>query len=204
MASGDGTPRTYEISTETATGAAHGRLLVQEIEDDAGITTALDYINQQDDTLDIYFTSSLSAGEITALDTLVGNHQGTETKQEFQFWEENTAETTTAETWQEKMSRTAAALAGGSFLLSWYCELKVTPTDALNSLAAMRFLVDSNVKGSAQTSAEGWVAFSGWDRYVADEGETPTLSLEIRRDPTVGGDDTIEIRKMKLGFQYVG
>ena len=61
MASGDGTPRTYTISTETATGKVNHRLLRKEINDDPGVTTAVDHMNSGGDTLDIFFVSRLGS-----------------------------------------------------------------------------------------------------------------------------------------------
>ena len=203
MASGDGTPRTYAISTETANGAVNGTALKDEIEADAGITTALDYINTAGDVLDIYFVAALGAGEITALDAVVAAHQGVATVTGFQFWEANSAVTTTAQTWQQAMERTAAAMSAGVYILTWRFELRLNPTGPVNSKAAGRFSIDGNIKGNTVTVEDDWVSFSGWDRFVAAEGETPVLELEIRRDPTVGGNDTVEIRKMKLGVEYM-
>lgn len=127
------------------------------------------------------------------------------TTHEFQFWELNPADTTTSETWDEKMSRTAEKMSAGTYRLTWYFELKITLTGPLNSNAQARFLVDGNVKGSAnlREDTEEWHAFSGWDRYIATSGEQPVLSLEIQRNPAEGGNDTIEIRKMKLGIEYM-
>lgn len=201
MASGDGTPRTYSIATETANGVVNGTLLKDEIEADAGITTALSHINTAGDVLDIYFTAALGAPEITALDAVVLAHQGTSTVAGFQFWEDNSAFATTAQTWQTAMSRTASALGNGVYILTWRFELRLDPTGPVNSKAAGRFAIDGNIKGNTVTVENDWVSFSGWDRFVAAEGETPVLELEVRRDPTVGGNDTVEIRKMKMGIQ---
>jgi hypothetical protein len=207
MPSGDGTPRIYSKASDTATGAVNYAMLLDEIEADAGITTALrsgangGWVGADGDELRIYFVAALGAPEITALDALVLAHAGTVTILDFQFWELNPASTTTNETFTEVMSRTASALQAGTYVLTWYFEMKVTVTGPLNSNGMGQFLVDGSVKGSANAARTEWTAFSGWDRYVAAEGDAPVLSLEIQRDPTEGGNDTIEIRKMKLGIE---
>ena len=71
----------------------------------------------------------------------------------------------------------------------------------LNSTAQARVLVDGGIKGNVNYRSEEWSVFSGWDRLVVAEGDSPVLLLEIRRDPAEGGNDTIEIRKMKLGIE---
>ncbi len=122
----------------------------------------------------------------------------------FQFWESNPAQSTAAEIWQTAMSRTADPMAAGTYRLSWYCELRVNPVGPVNSDAAARFAVDSSVKGSAYlTTGNDWHAFSGWDRFIATEGQQPVLTMEWRRDPDTGGNDNIEIRKMKLGVELM-
>lgn len=204
MASGDGTPRTYTISTETNNGSVNLVLLTDEIGADVGITTALDYISASGDTLEVYFVSALGGSEITALDAVVGAHDGVSTITSFQFWEENPEETTTAETFQEVMARTAAAMSAGIYRLTWAFEMNVNVIGPLNSRGVGRFLVDGSVKNVVCQNQDMYCAYSGWDRYVAVEGETPELSIEIRRDPTLGGNDTIAIRKMKLGVEFMG
>jgi len=205
MAAGTGQPRTYSIASETATGAVEPPLLTQEIEDDAGITTALDYINTAGDVLDIYFTAALSAPEITALDALVAAHDAAETALTFRFVEENGAQTTTLETYQNAATLTpTTGLKKGVYRFSWTCEHRITPTDALNSRVQTRFRVDGSTKSNTASVSEQWECHSGWDRYFADEGEKPSLTLDYRRDPGVGGNDTVEIRKVRLGIEYMG
>jgi hypothetical protein len=121
---------------------------------------------------------------------------------DYQFWESNPMQSTALETWQTAMSRTPDPMAAGTYKLTWYCEIRVNPVGPVNSDAAAQFVVGGSVKGSAYlTTGNDWHAFSGWDRYIATEGEQPVLALEYRRDPDTGGNDNIEIRKMKLGIE---
>lgn len=202
-ASGTGVPRTYDdIANDTANGVVQSSLLSQEIADDSGITTALDYINTSENQLDVYFESALSAPEITALDAVVAAHAGDETSLKFRFLEENGAQTTTLETFQNAATLTpTTGLGKGPYRFSWTCELRVTPSGAKNSRAHVRFRVDSTTKSNTAEDSEQWVCHSGWDRYFANEGEKPSLTLDYRRDPALGGDDTVEIRKVRLGIE---
>jgi hypothetical protein len=205
--------RNFTIATDTVNGKLNESALEAEIGATAAIQKALDGIARKGDgTFDVRFADTLGPTEVTALtgDTdppspgsVIWDHTGDPLIESFQFWELNPADTTTLETWQEVMSRTAAALLDGSYRLSWYFELKLTPTGPINSKAMARFLVDGNVKGNVQTVEDGFVAFSGWDRFSGADGDKPVLSLEIQRDPTLGGNDTVEIRKMKLGIELM-
>ena len=203
MASGTGQPRTYSISGETSAGNLNRRRLRKEIEDAVTITATLDYMNSTGDVLDIYFDTTLTAGEITALDALLAAHTGPNTSSGYQFWELNPAESTLLQTWQTAMTRTASALAQGTYKFSWYFELRVVPVGPLNSRAAARFRIDANIKGSVAMDKDDWVAYSGWDRYVAEEAETPVVDIQFRQDDVVGGNDSIEIRKMKMSIERI-
>ena len=183
----------------------NSRLLRNEINNDVGITTARSsganggWKTTFGDVMEIYFAAALSAGEITALDALVGAHLGTVTSQSFQFWESNSTQSTLSEAWQNAMSKTASPVAAGIYRLSWYFELRVVPVTTLDSSAVARFRADSSRKGDACHASVKWSGFSGWDRIIFVEGETPLLEIDFRREPDQGGDDNVEIRKLKLG-----
>ena len=199
MATGTGTvadPRVY-----TSAGTINTKMLRSEIAADgylSGFTTSNIATDSAADTLSVAFTAALDATEQTALDTVVAAHTGTTTTRDVQFWESNGAQSTASDTLVEKLSRTASALKAGTYRLTWYFELKVTRVGPLDSNCMAEFQVDGVTKGSAEHATVGWSAFSGWDRYVATEGETIVLSFDIKRD---GGNDTVQIRKMKLGIE---
>jgi len=204
MATGTGQPRTYTIATETANGTINQEMLEVEIAADAGITTALNYTGTAEGDLDIFFVATLSGAEITALDAVVLAHQGTTTISTWQKWEDNTVQSTTLETWQNALQRTAAAAIGGTYKLEWNFELRLASAGPLNSKAGGRFSSDSNFKGIFHVADEEWVGYSGWDFITLAEGDTPQLKLEFRRDPTIGGNDTAEIRRCKMSIELMG
>jgi hypothetical protein len=196
------TKYTYDIATETLNGQVDSGVLQTEIL--AGPFTGFLYIGTGDGYCDCFFDPALSGEDETVLDGYLAVHDGYSTTAEFQFWEKNPQTTTTSETFVETFSRTANTLSVGIYRLSWYFEMKVTADGAINSNGMGQFLVDANVKGSCNMRREEWHAFSGWDRYVASEGDAPVLSFEMQRDPTEAGNDTIAMRKMKLGIEYMG
>lgn len=70
------TKYTYSISGDTAVGEVAPGLLTEQI-DGAGLSTALQHIDTDDDVLDVWFVDTLSAGDETALDALVAAHDPT-------------------------------------------------------------------------------------------------------------------------------
>ena len=210
MPSGDGTPRTYSIAADTATGVVNPGILKSDIEADVGITTALrtgangGWKDTNGDVMSLWFASALSGGEITALDAVVAAAGvGTSTTNSFQFWESNPAQATSLQAWQVALAHTAAPVAGGVYRLAWSCELRIVPSLGLNSGSAARFTVDDVVKSNAYYRGVEWNVCSGWDKFVFEEGQTPLLEIEFRRDPGIGGDDSIEIRKLKIGIELM-
>lgn len=204
MATGNGIPRRYTLSTETAGGAAKLVRLTNDINDDPVITTVLQYINtdEDDDTIDLFFEAPLSALEIVALDSLVASHIiGAATTRDFQFFESNPEQTTTLETFQSAFTRTAAPLEQGVYILTWYAEIRVVPVGPLNSTVNFRFQVDGTSKGNASTDSRLYVPVYGWDRFSGKDGQEPVLTIDYRRDPNIGGNDTVSIRRLKIGIE---
>lgn len=67
---------TYSLTSDFPSQIMSEPLLISEIED-SSITTQLQGVNQQGDTVTIKFASALSGGESTTLDTVVSNHDPT-------------------------------------------------------------------------------------------------------------------------------
>ena len=122
----------------------------------------------------------------------------------WQFWEVNPADSTLSEAWENAMTQTADPISAGTYRLTWCLELRVVPVGPKNSGVVARFRVDGSRKGDAYHPSVEWSAFAGWDRKVFAEGDTPLLEIDFRRDPTEGGNDSVEIRKMKMGIERMG
>jgi hypothetical protein len=211
MASGNGQPRVYTISTETANGSLNTDLLGQQIKDNTIITTGLDYFLTAGNELDAYFVSTLSAGEITELDSVVAVHDGYTTFQRWQRWASQKSQSTSSEEWTNAIQRTSEPLLDGYYKVSWNAEVRVVKVGGqLTSKGSVRFSVDDETGpppptyvGISNTMVDDWVSFSGWDIHEFHLGATPILQIEFRRDPTIGGDDSIEIRRARMALEYV-
>jgi len=209
MASGTGTaadPRLYTIATETASAAVNSRMLRNEITADGtvGGLTLLSIDKDIDaDELRLSFSVALTGGEITALDAVVLAHAAVTTVRTWQKWESAAQQNTTLETWVSAIQQTAAALSEGTYRIAWYMEVRLTPVAQLNSRAAARFSFGGSVKSTGFSDVDEWVPISGWDFIQAAEGDTPVVEIEFRRDPAVGGNDTIDARKFKMSTELM-
>jgi len=199
------TKYTYSIASDTANGVVNSSVLINEIDADPGITTELDgyRVDTSNDVLDIYFVTALSGSEVTALNAVVLAHQGVATSPVWQKWEDGGSQGTTSENWTTAMQRTAMAVSGGTYRISWNYELRIVATGAVNSKAASRVKVDGSIKGFFFAADEEWIGYSGWDFKKFTAGETPQILIEFRRDPTVGGNDTIEIKRVKISIELM-
>jgi len=121
----------------------------------------------------------------------------------WQKWENNAAQQTLVEAWQTAFQRTALKVAGGQYKLSWSFSMRLVASGALDSKAQARFLLDGSPLGINVHDDTEWQRFSGWDFRPFTEGDTPVLTMEFQRDPTLGGNDTVEIRRIKMALQRI-
>ena len=121
---------------------------------------------------------------------------------EWQMWESTAVQSTESQSFQSAILRTAKPLAEGTYRLQWHFEMRLVAAGGVNSKAAARFLYDGSNTGVHLTIETDWQTVSGWDRKAnVIEGATPTFEIQFRRDPTVGGNDAVEIRRMKMSFE---
>lgn len=176
--------------------------LTREIVNSA-IVTALSHIDTAGTALDVWFDDALSGGDETILNGLVTAHVPVALRSKYQIWESNPDQTTLLQTWQTAFSRQSDPLKQGPYILRWYAEIRVNPVGPIDSRAAVQFRIDTDVKGSSINDANRFIPFSGWDRFIAVAGSEPTLDIQYRRDPGVGGNDEIVIRKLKMSIQGI-
>ncbi len=122
----------------------------------------------------------------------------------WQKWESNAVQDTLLETWDLKVQRTAKAVVGGVFKCSWSLELRVVVVGSLDSQGVARFLIDGTGKAHVVNGTTEWDAHSGWDFLSFVDGDKPVFRVEFRRDPTMGGSDKIEIRRVKMALDLKG
>jgi len=210
MPSGDGQPRTYSIANDTPGGVVNFAILLNEIEAEGAITTAVrsgangGWLSTVGDAMHIWFADTLSGGEITALDGVVAAHQGALVIQAFQYLADESTQTTTQETWQSALSDTTAPLLNGIYFVSYNIDLRVDPFISLASASVSRISLDSTVISEVYHHGAAWGMYSGWTRVIVNEGQTVDVDVDWRRDPGLGGGDTAEVKNIRIGFARIG
>lgn len=202
MATGDGQPRTYDVSDplDVAAGSVNIDQLGVEISVDIGLVgVTLDFMNQNGDILDIFFLTVLDAGQIAALDALLLAHTPEILSPDYQFLESNPAQSTVSDTYIEALAFTPLPLQAGNYIVSYSIEIRIVPTGAVNGVGQARFRIGAANRGTFAWYHEEWNQFAGWDKITAVAGREPDLELQIRR---LGGNDTIEYRRMKIGIEF--
>ena len=201
MSTVNGNDVIYDIATETPNGAVAGSKLRQEILNTVTITTPLESVSVDNDAdCIVRFTAPPPAPEVTILDGVLAAHDGIEPTATFKFKEENIAQSNATALWQTALTYDPPELQEGQYIISWQCELRVVPVGALDSAASLRVQVAGVNKHLGHWPFEDWTTVSGYERQRFLAGERPNLMVEFRQDPQVGGDDTIEIRRVKIGL----
>lgn len=205
MPTGNGQPRTYDLTLPadyTVGNTLNLKQLTRQLNNDPALAAnQVDYMQRKADLLNIFFTNALTGAEETAADAVVLAHDGKVSGKNFRFGEANAVQSTTQQSWQDAFSITAQPVQEGTYIITWQCEVRIVPTGPLNSRAALRVQVDGNNKGLGSWEHDDWTTISGWDRSRFEEGEEPVINIQYRRDPDVGGNDTIEIRRIRLGIE---
>ena len=199
----------YDL-TDTVDDAVNVGLLTNQIDANVAIGVLVDpaggmSIGIEPGKLDIYMSDLLTAPQEAALTATVAAHQSTVTFRQFRFYEDNAVQSTALEAYQEAILRVATPTGQGAYRVAWYAEVRVVP-GAAPSAGQAQLRIDGSAKSNTYLPAdsEEWTSVSGWDRIFFKEGDTPSLDIRYRRDPGLGGDGTIEIRRLKMSMEYMG
>lgn len=208
MPTGNGQPRTYNL-TDPADYTVGNRLNESQLQfalrnDPALAANIVDSINRVDNDILLNFPNVLSGAEEVQADSIVLAHNGKKTFSGFRYSENNPVQSTVLETYQNAHSFTLPPVGAGVYIISWQCEIRVVTTGPLNSAGDLRFRIAGGNNGVGHWLHEEWNTISGFDRVSFEEGEEPTIELQYRRDPTIGGNDTIEVRRVRLGVEGKG
>lgn len=198
---------TYKI-TDTANNSVVILSLLREIAD-ASLTPVLlghevSQLPSPNDDLSLIFSTALSGAEQTTLDGVIASHQGLLTTVTFQFVEDASEQQMSSQTFQTALALTTSPMQEGTYIAFYQSEVRVVAVSALDSAAQVRYQFNGSGKALSVQLLDDWVVVAAWDKIVLQSGDTPTFTVQWRRHPTTGGDDTIAIRKTKIGLVNVG
>ena len=195
----------YKI-TDTSKNLVHRRSLIREIKDGAFAASLLGVQESRepapDDDLTLAFDIALTGPEKTALDGIVAAHQGVPTTSEYKSYESNPAQTNGTTSFIVAITQTTPALREGSYIFGWQCQMELIEVGgAINSRGIVQFQIDGNTENTSSWFQDAPHTLSGSTRVIVQEGDTFTITLRYRRDPDLGGDDTIQVSKLKMDYE---
>jgi hypothetical protein len=197
---------TYDIATETNNGKVNPDILAQQILDSSfpsggtfeGVATEGGTIEDggviNGGTLFISWQNALDAGDEAAQDALVAAHSGLPFGPIVQRISSEAISTTTLDTFQTKLSGSAQRLPAGKYLITAYCEIRLS---ALVANSGVRAAVMFNGIEVAEDNwgSDQWSAFSASGIVDIDAGGEPMAEILFRR---IGAANTVGIRRARL------
>jgi len=128
---------------------------------------------------------------------------GTVVSEKIKKWqkaENNAIQTKGAGAFSEYLRLDCKPLAAGKYRIQWNTEARLQA--GTTSLPKVRCNLDGvqigvNVWKSPDTEWAGW---SGWDFTQFSAGDTPAITLEVKR---VGGTDTVEVKRLKVSIELM-
>jgi hypothetical protein len=190
----------YSIQNDFPNQAVAASVLSVEIEDSTIVPT-LDGININGDDCEIVFDSDLSPTEVTTLDTIVANHQGIPFNNGTQRVNAITAQDNATTTWATAATLNAEPIGLDQYILTFYCEFRVTGGNN-NSQAQYQLLLDGS--DVAQGGTEGVTIFdsrSGSLLISTTRGSAPVLEMQWRQNQ--GAATTAQIRRVRIAITPV-
>jgi hypothetical protein len=106
--------------------------------------------------------------------------------------------TTTNTAPQTKVTGTAGPLPAGDYLITAYCELKVSAVVANSGVRGLVMLDGNEVGQSNEGLDDQWHPFSAGGQATFKAGESPTFAITYER---IGALNTVEIRRARLSIQ---
>lgn len=115
------TKYSYKISSDFG-GSVHISQLQAEVDADVTITTACSHVNTDNDDVDVWFVSSISGAEVTALDAVVAAHTPRVTIGAGMYVEDLSLSLTTSLTFIQKLRLSLTNIAAGDYFIKWSLE----------------------------------------------------------------------------------
>ena len=151
-------------------------------------------------TMTTSWQNPLDPGDDAAQTALVAAHQGDPFGDTVQRDSAEPMQSTGSNVLQVALSKTAQPLPAGKYLLSAYCETRMSATVANSGVEVM---VDYDKGAGFLNVAEDNWGEAQWHSFAAagivdiDAGDTPTLRVRYRR---IGAANTAEIQRVRMSI----
>lgn len=142
-----------------------------------------------------------SAGDKTLIDNVCAVHTGEPFVQAIQKTFSEAVQTEPGTTYVQKASLMSGPLAGGEYLITWYCEISVQAAGGTTSGALARVMWNGTERAEHSNSSDFYTSFSGAVIVGALVLETPALVVELRR---IGTNNTARIRRIRMSISPAG
>jgi hypothetical protein len=195
------TLRTYAL-TEFPNDKANALILGAQIVA-AGLSSAtLSAVTEKAGTVIVAFDGLLSSADEATLDAVIAAHQGDDFIALPQTATSESESTDDSGAEQTKLTLSVGPLPEGSYMLSWYSEIR-TDAEVANTAAQVRLYVDKNGGGEVERGEKTWQfsqynQFSGSFPFAALAGDTYELRLAYER--LGGSSNPVSIQRARLGI----
>jgi hypothetical protein len=154
-------------------------LLRSQIEASAISSAAYAYQVTGGGQIEIFFDAELSSGDEDILNAIVAAHTGVVSSDQNQTTESaSEVESVVEDEWVNKLTLTPAALALGTWLVTWYCEIKLDK-GVPAGIVKGRVMLDDVEKATDSWQIDEWHAFGGSLVVNTNEGDIPETKIEF-------------------------
>lgn len=144
----------------------------------------------------LQFDLTPSAGDLTLINNVCNAHTGVGYTRGVQTLFSEAVQTETGTAYVQKAALASGILAGGNYLVNWYCEIAVLTADATSGVLA-RVLWGGTERAESSNNVTFYGSFSGSVIVAVAALTAPTLAIELRR---VGTANTAQIRRMRVSI----
>jgi len=137
-----------------------------------------------------------SAGDKTVIDNVCAAHTGEPFVISIQKMFSEGVQTETGTTYVQKASLMSGPLAGGEYLITWYCEISVLTPNSTSGVLA-RVMWQGSERAECVHNSDFYQSFSGAVIVDALPLDEPSLAIELRR---VGTANTARIRRIRMSI----
>lgn len=157
-------------------------------------------VSKQGTDMRAVFADIILAADVSLINQAVIDHLGGVTSADPVIVQDQSESTDDSGTPQTKLTLTTGLLEAGTYVASWYAEVKVDAETA-NSGVRAALLVNGTERGETNWDLPAWHNFSG--SFPIERNSGQTLNLELQYDRLGPTSNPVTIRRARLGVRRV-